>query len=386
MITLRKGSHALSILTLLSVVGEFPASSLHLLGKERVIKALVHKMQEMQSYRFSQTDPAFTCKLLKISGRGKNKSIRLCKAALPLLEKIPGASEYYTKAFWNHKLPGDDAHRDRNFRVAESIAMSMAIGIECRPYLLPRLQNTKISLVVPEYPVYYLAKELKKLNESEMNKTMFTRMTGALISNQSVYAVYNTRNAIMKWNGMGEFKALHNLMEISRMNAGVNSIDSAVLFGTSEEVALRTLQELPKSHRIEFRFDSIYKHVYFVPMDPFGMRLLRLFTIPEWKSQLLDLLFPPESQSGGTGVMEYDAYINSKYIYSHLDGDIARLVRLREALQIQNQNFEVLSFPEQLPLLREYLGPHVNFKTIDMESVEEAMGLEGGERLEGSIS
>lgn len=385
MITLRKGSHALYLLTLLSVAGEFPVSSLHLLGKERVIKTLVHKMTELQDYRFSQTDSPFSCKLLRISGKGKNKSLRFSKTALPLLERIPGASEYYRKAFWNHKFPGDDAHRNRNFRVAESIAMSMGIGMECRPYILPSMQNSQISMVVPQYSAYYLAKEFKKLDESEMNKTMFTRMTGAIFTHGEAYAVYNTRNAVMKWNGMGEFKALHNLIEIGRMNAGINRIDSALLLGESEEIALKTLESTPKSRRIEFRFDNIYQHVHFVPMNSFGMRLLRLFTIPGWKTKLQDLLFDPEFQSGGKGVMEYDAYIDSKYIYSHLDGDIARLMRLREALQLKNEDFEILSFPEQLPLLRKYLGPHVSYKTIDMDSVEAALGLDGGEIFERTI-
>ena len=34
---------------------------------------------------------------------------------------------------------------------------------------------------------------------------------------------------------MGEFKALHSLIEISRMNAGVTSINSAILFGQSDD-------------------------------------------------------------------------------------------------------------------------------------------------------
>lgn len=55
MITLRTGSHALNIITLLSVTGEFPMRSLKLLGNERVLKALVHKMTTPQDYRLPHT-------------------------------------------------------------------------------------------------------------------------------------------------------------------------------------------------------------------------------------------------------------------------------------------------------------------------------------------
>lgn len=83
MITLRTGSHALNIITLLSVTGEFPMRSLKLLGNERVLKALVHKMTTPQDYRLphTQTEERITCKLLNVSGKGSSKSIRFSKAA-----------------------------------------------------------------------------------------------------------------------------------------------------------------------------------------------------------------------------------------------------------------------------------------------------------------
>ena len=317
MITLRTGSHALNIITLLSVTGEFPMRSLKLLGNERVLKALVHKMTTPQDYRLphTQTEERITCKLLNVSGKGSSKSIRFSKAALPILEWIhPDAYDYYMHSFWDHKFPGDAAHIERNHRVAESVMMCMAAGIECRPYSLPSLQNMQISLTVPEYSAYYLAKDLKKLGDSEMSKTVFTRMAGAIFSQSEAYAVYNTRNALMKWNGMGEFKALHNLIEISRMNAGVQNIQSAILLGESEEIAFKTLMETEKNRRLEFRFDSIYQNIYFVPMNDFGIKLLRLLSIPGWKTKLLDLLFDKETQSGGQGMVEYDAFIDNKYI------------------------------------------------------------------------
>ena len=184
MITVRQGSHAHNIISLLSFVGEFPVRSLHLLGNERVIKALVHKMTSVQEYRLpDDTKPRLTCRLLKITGEKSLKTLRFTKAALPILEWIhPNAPDYYLRSFWNHKFPGDAAHRERNHRVAEAAAMFYMANIQARAYELPALQNSEISLTVPECSAYYLAKDLKKLGESEMNKTMFTRVTGVLFS------------------------------------------------------------------------------------------------------------------------------------------------------------------------------------------------------------
>lgn len=378
MIHIRPGSQVHQLITLLSFVGEYPVASVHLLGKERVYKALIHKLTTPQLFRDSQTGAEMTCRLLTVSGKSYYKTIRFYKAALPILEWIhPNAYRYYMDTFWNHRFPGDAAHRERNHRVAETAALCMRAGIEGRPFLLPKLQNQVQCEILPDIPVLYLSKDLKKVGESEMNKTMFTRMVGAVFVSGSCFAVYNTRGTAMKWSGMGEFKALHSLLEVGRLNTCMTAVDAALLFGESGSVALRTLLESDKSRRLEFRFDSIYRHIYFILMNDYGIRQLRILSVPDWKEKLLDLLFEPEVRSYDKGLFEYDACVNGVYILSHLDGDIARLIRFREAIESQTGLFEILCFPHQMPFLREYLGQLVRYKTIDMNSVEAELGPDG---------
>lgn len=384
MVYFRPGSQIWQLIMLLTIVGEFPVSSLHLLGNERVYKTLIHKLTQQQTFRNSQTGIEMTCRLLTISGKSSYKTIRFYKGALPIMDWVyPGAYQNYMDTFWNHRFPRDASHRDRNHRVAEAVTMFMRAGIEARPYLLPQLQNREILQVVSANPNFYLAKNLKKVGEVEMNKTMFTRMVGAAFLSNTCYAVYNTRNAVMKWSGMGEFKTLHNLIEISRLNAGINNIDSAILFGQSEETALRTLFESDKSRRLEFRFDSTYHHIHFIPMNECGICQLRFMSVPNWKSQLLELLFDSDVRSYNRGLFEYDAYINGVYILSHLDGDIARLIRFRESIINQNGKFEILCFPHQIQFLKEYIGHNVNLKTIDMVLIENEILLERRDLFEG---
>lgn len=384
MIHFRPGSQVWQLITLLSFVGELPYQSLSLLGSERVYKALVSRLTTVQTFRNFQTDAEMTVRLLTVSGKRHNKTIRLYKAALPILDWLyPCAYGYYMDSFWNHRFPGDAAHWERNHRVAETAAMCMRAGIEARPYLLPMLQNETRCMVTPEYPSLYLGRDIKRVGGTEMNKTMFTRMTGAIFSSANCYAVYNTRDAVMKWSGMGEFKTLHSLMEIARLNANIPEIDTAVLFGRSEEVALKTLIQSDKSRRMEFRFDAIYRHIYFVPMEEAGIRQLRLLTLPDWREKLLDLLFYPEVRSFGRGLFEYDACVNGVYVLSHLDGDIARLIRFREAIEHQPEAFEVLCFPHQAGFLREYLGQLAGIKTIDQALVESELSIKRRSLLEG---
>lgn len=373
MIYIRRGSQALELLTLLSGVGEFPNCSIHLLGRERVYKALVSKMTEKQTFCQTETGQKLTTKLLTVSGKGSAKTVRLYRKALPMLEWI-GASQYYETAFNNHKFRGDANHILRNHRVAEATVMFMKAGLDIRPFLLKPLQNESIKRVV-EAPAFYPPRFLKGTFQADLNKTMYTRIVGALFSRDSCYAVYNTRGTVMKWCGKGEFKTRQALIEVARMNAGVGNVDSAILFGEDAATALNTLMDAEENSHKEYRFDGIYDHIHYVPLSQDGIRQLRFFLIPRWQEQLLEMLFDDTQRSFNNGRFEYDAFVDGKYILTHFDGDIARLIRYREGIEHIPAHHEVLCFPHQVGYLRSYLGDAAHIKTIDIKTLENEFGI-----------
>lgn len=373
MMFIRRGSQAFELLTLLSVVGEFPNCSIHLFGRERVYKALISKMTEPQTFCHTETGKRLTTKLLTISGKGGMKTVRLYRKALPILEWI-GADNYYAATFKDHKFRGDASHIVRNHRVAEATAMFMKAGLDIRPYQLALLQNEGILDVVKK-PSFYISRSLKGTFEVDMNKTMYTRIVGALFTEGSCFAVYNTRGTAMKWSGKGEFKTRQSLGELARMNAGIREVDSAILFGNDAQTALSTLNVDDEDKRKESRFDSIYSHIHYVPLSQDGIRQLRFFLIPRWKEQLLELLFDDADRSFDAGLFEYDAYVDGTYVLVHFDGDIARLIRYREGIENVEERHEVLCFPHQVNYLRQYLGDKVAIKTIDIQTLENEFGI-----------
>lgn len=383
MVQFRPGSHVSKLVALLSFVGEFPFLSLGMLGSERVYKALVVKLCAPEVFRNTQTGDELSCRLFTVTGSGRTKTVRLYKRALPILEWVhPGAYQYYMDSFWEHHFPGDSQHLDRNHRVAEASAVCMQAGIELRPYLLPKLQNEAISSVVLKKPSMYLARDIKKVSGSETNKTAFTRMTGAAFYPGGCYGVYNTRDAAMKWNGMGEVKTVYYLTELARLNAGVQTVDSAILFGASEKIALQSFSEKSAGQRKIVQPDAAYQHIHFVPLNELGIRQMRILTVPNWKERILDALFLPETRSYGIGRFEYDACVDGGYVFSHLDGDLNRLIRFKEAIEHIPGPFEVLCFPHQVEFLREYLEGRADIKTIGLEAIEQALEIKGSDTFE----
>lgn len=295
MITIRPGSQTWRLLHILVATTEYPARSLHLLGSGRYYEALIHRLETPQEFRSADGTVLGRFKVLNVSGRHEKRTIRLNKAALPLLTHLhPDALDYYMAASGGHRFSGNSDHILRNHRVAESLVLCMASGAMALSYQLPPLQKSIIQHTVPTSPSFYIAREVKKLEKTELSKTIFTRLTGALFSHGICFAVYNTRDSVMKWSGMGEFKTANHLTEVARMNAGVDRVDRALLLGQGNNVALTTLLSSANSRRMDLRFDRIYPHIHFIPMDRQGVRQLRLLLQPGWQEQLLSALFPPE--------------------------------------------------------------------------------------------
>ena len=202
MITIRPGSHVHTLIVLLSFVGEFPMSSLHLLGSVRSYKDLIRKLNQEQEFRFHDTDFRMTCRLLTVSGKKKYKTVRFHKSGLPILEALdPDAYEYYLDAFRDHSFSGNQNHVDRNHRVAETALMCMQAGIEARPTESAYLMSTEVRHLQVQKPYFYLARELKQVNAYELNKIRFTRLAGAIVYPGGAYAVYNNRDQMLNWMG-----------------------------------------------------------------------------------------------------------------------------------------------------------------------------------------
>ena len=79
------------------------------------------------------------------------------------------------------------------------------------------------------------------------------------------------------------------------------------------------------------------------------------------------------------GVMEYDAQNGKTLILSHLDGDIARLVRVRQALEHSDAPYEILCYPWQSQFVDRYVGGRVQLREIELSDLEAELGIGAGE-------
>ena len=376
MIEIRKGSHISKLLYVLTVAGEFPVYSISLLGNYQTYIRLIAKATKPCEYLNIETKERYKTRLLGISGKGRQKSLHFLTGAEKILEWL-GFWTLYQSLHGTIHYRGDENHIGRAHRIAEGLVLAYRAGLQTNVLEMPTLQQNRLINSFVGKQCFYMSKQLKGVETIEMNKHAYTRIIGAVFAGGSAYAVYNTRNQVMKWCGNGEKKAQVNLEEVSRMNARVHRISSAILFGEDAGVALRTLENAKKTKRLEYHFDSIYFHIHFIPLDDNGIRQLRLICVENWREKLLSALFLDETRSYDKETLEYDAKVNGKYILTFFDGDIARLLRFQYVASRMDGEFETLCFPFQAAFLKAFLGDLVNVKTVKWEVIENAMEIGG---------
>ncbi len=382
--TMKPGSQLYRLMCLLSVAGEYPVKSLHLLGNKRMYRKLVKDGLSPLTVRNSETGETLSLpRLFNFCGRGKTKTIRLYAGALPILTWF-GEGEYYESITHGYSLPMNASHLDRNHRVGESLAVCMDAGIEVLPHKLPKLQlSSRRYLITPGSPFFLTSRAIKQIGgeDSEANKTNFTRMVGGLFAGNDCYCVFNTRDSVMKWSGEGEMKARINLEFIYEANAAysVDRIHSAIIFGVSPEIAIGSIESTKKISRTEYRFDSQFFYIHYVPLNEYGARFLKFLTIPNWKEELLQLLFDDEERTFGCGRFDYDALVTSeegkKHVLSLLDCDLARLKRFKEALELYPEALgEIICYDWMAKFAQKYMeGSNAIIKQISFEFVEKEM-------------
>ncbi len=376
MIYIRDGTHVYILLMLLACVGEYPMQSVYLLGNNRVWKRRIKELQDIQDFCLPDGGKLVRFQMLTVSGKGKEKTMRLHKSALPILKKLnPCAYDYYMANFDAHHFSGAITHVSRNHRLAETVAMCMAAGIAVLPWKTFDLRDQNVRDRRVDRPCCYLSRELKSFYENEMKKTEFTRLAAAIVYPFGVYAVYNTRDEAMLWRGRGEEKAQILLSSVFRDGGYRFEVQSAVLFGKDFRAAAKTLEDAFSRRFLNERLDKVYQHLHFIPMNENGMKMLEIITLDDWQNKLGKSLYGYGMIGANSSGIEYDANVEGVFHYCHLDGDLCRLIRFRSTLRKwPEQRFVLDCYREQIPYLREYLGDYwskenLRVRVIKLESI-----------------
>ncbi len=378
-------SYASNILFHVALAVEFPWKSIDLLPGDRIQNVRCLKLLKDEKY-------------ISVHEKGKFKSIRLTKKALPVLDKISeGLYDTYMFNSDNHSYRGAPKNDKtmliqmltRKHRLGELYCLGSKINCRMLFGQKPELTLEKRQTISDELltPIIYNSRELKRLDPEQMHKTEFSRLLGMIISAGGYYNVYSVNNGRFKWNQYGEGKAKILTEDVINANFscqfpseyGARS-DSAIMLASSFSAAAEILNNeyhTKDSRGFEFlSFDNTYPNIHLLPVDLYGALQLRIITSENYHSKMMKILFGNSEQKVHN--LDCDVVRDEKYILSMLDGNIGRLKRFVMGLySVGASNGSVLCFSWQEEVIREIVGDSVSIQVIDMN--EFALEFFGGD-------
>lgn len=180
----------------------------------------------------------------------------------------------------------------------------------------------------------------------------------------------------MMLSGEGESKTRKHLEHLANKNAYYSSVQNALLFGKSYEVAERTLLALDSNQKESQVFGNIYQRYLFIPMDSFGVKLIQLYTTGYWMEDMINQLFEPHQIRHEVGNFKYDAKAEDMHYLSFLDSDIVKLRSVRNHIRKNPVNLTVICFKEQVAFLKSYLGESVKMRTYEIAEIMDTLECE----------
>ena len=379
MVTLFDGNRIDMLISVLSVSMEYPMQSLKLLGPEQTYRNLVYdSISPGQAYCNAETGEVYEGKLFTVSGRVPNRTIRFYKKGLEVL-KWNDSFEAYLQTSSGHKISGNLSKVKRNHAVAEVLAVMARCAVEFRPQALPNLRMDEWGNRLPNKPLFYTSRQLKRFADNDGKETIYTRLIGALFIGSEYYSVYNARKEVLRWDNNSESKANVMLMKLAKMNTMATEQRTAIVFGESMETMEKTLEEMSEEKRTKKQtapvVEKSYRDLYYIPLTEKGIRMFRMFLVPDWREKILSGLYKSSERSYNKGHFEYDALVDGVYSFSFLDGNIARLIRFKNVTDRKTRQTEVLCFDFQEEFLRNFLDERVMIYPVSMEDVEKTLKL-----------
>jgi hypothetical protein len=357
-------SQSYQLLELIAISGELPADQLSRLPgggsyKANIIKSLKQKRLLLTYYKnglrgYRLTAPA---------------------KALLLTRRPVRFSFYLTGSTGTNHIKSELTCRLRLQRVAEATVTMMGGGVSIfrdeKPNVFCPAWDTSAPCCV-DAPAFYSSREIKELG-TKFVKIRGARAVGVLLTDETVYVVYNLGSGLMKWNYKSEMrtKALMKSVLCRERLSGQYAPDAVrgLVLGNSMDLAYELLTN--SGGKNYFILDGSYESFCYLTNDRRGECLLQLLCDQEMDAQLKRVLVYDLKAPRSGWTVEHDAIDEKENpVLCAYSCDLPRIMRFNTALRLQNRAGTLICFDFQADALRRYCSEQVQIQTIDFEKFE----------------
>lgn len=355
------------LLTLTALSGEFPTAQISRLPGGDAYKMKVAK--RLKKDKFLHTYYADGLRGLRLTASSKKL----------LLERWPDRfCPYLTGRSETNMLKSEPARRLRLHRMAEVLVTMHNACVAVFPWQKPIVfaptpppDDTWI-----ERSAYYSSREVKEIGP-QRDKIRGSRATGVLLTEDDVFAIYNTGASEMKWEGKAESR-LQALLEIDlcmkRLLAQYDDIKlGAIVFGADMGQMPALMGVGGDKRRKYFVLDDCYQKFHYLTSDYHGEVVLRFLCDPEQRARLDGILMEGLSGPRSNWLMPNDAMDGNTPVLFAYTCDMPQIMRFAGGVTAHGLKGLLYCFDFQEEALGKICGSNVEIQCIDFEVVKDGV-------------
>lgn len=235
---------------------------------------------------------------------------------------------------------------------------------------------------VPEPYAFYASTDMKSTTQYEddidnkegVKKINGSRSTGIYVSPGGVYTVYNIGKSKMKFMNYGELKMKFALETILHNSGKKQDIDSCVILYRGEEIFEKQFSESDSKNAWNIAsLDSIYEHIYMIPVDEHGREQLQIIGNPIWREQIINYCIAPEIRNDGLTTVPCDGYNKDTGEYTMFFGIVdthnLRIFVNKAEWEGNKEKFHIICFDYQQEMFERMYGKYCDIRTVSCDDV-----------------
>lgn len=294
-----------------------------------------------------------------------------------LKQNVERFSFYLTGVSETNHIRSEVPRRLRLHRMAETLITMQNGNVEIyrdnKPHIFaPERIETRIS-----FPAFYSSREIKEMGIDTV-KIKGARSMGTLMTESSIYAVYNIGDSLIEWDYKAEmrYKALLKTMVCQDRMKHQYSVDSiaGMVLGNSMELAGEILSQTQNENY--FLMDGGYPHFYYLTNDYKGERILQMMCSIEKSELMVDLLGASYYDQDTTYPIENDAIDeDGNPVLYGCTCDLVRIKRFIKAIDGDRKG-TIVCFDFQKDILQSVCSKQIELKIVSFEKWERRLFLE----------
>lgn len=328
------------------------------------------------------------------NGRRTYRMVGLAENAFgKIVEEVPDKYEEIYRAYGMA-----DAKRAKYAKGPDSLRvitntmaymMMVTIGLRVKPE--EKLSLGSDGTLKDEGKYYYTSREVKSYTEymvsviqkkDSYKKVVASKMTGLMLTPGGDYLTYSISASIPEWSRSGEAKmqAYTDRILTQKMETATRLENALILADGNKQFQKLLIPPDLRSERSMNDICAVFEHVYGIPYDNNGRRMLEIMTQPEWARQIKEACAANKFNTDTTYCpITCDAYMEDQYVFILCVPDMKRYQKFLDAAETvqRKEKFIIICFDWQKELAMVTGGKNCKIFSTPFDAFYKALAKKG---------